>query len=168
MQKKTPLTPGQSRDSAEKRGHCASATDFLQQHEQISGLLPNVARLIALQKLCEEAMPEHFSACHVVQLEQEKLTIGAPSQASAARLRQKLPLLQTVLENAGWPLKSIRIKVKLKRREPPPPVWQRQPPAANAIEELEKLEAYLEQGSAHPALMDAVSTILKKHRQNAG
>lgn len=86
--------------------------DFLKQGN-ISGLLPYVTRLIELRKACEAILPEHFAFSKVLQFTDKQLTIGVPSQAAAARLRQKLPLLQASLSDNGWDIERIRIKVKL-------------------------------------------------------
>ncbi|MDL2283687.1 flagellar hook-length control protein FliK [Oxalobacter sp. OttesenSCG-928-P03] len=151
-----------------KKGVCAPVTDFLQMHDSISGMLPNATRLIALQKACEQILPDHFMACEVLQLEKKRLTVGVPSQAAAARLRQKLPLLQTGLDNAGWPVEGIRVKVKLKK-----PAWQPEQPEKKplpdeALDELEKLQTQLAQSGTHPALMEAVHAMMTRHRKKSG
>ena len=137
-------------------------------HDRLSGMLPNVARLTALQKACEQLLPEHFTFSEILQLEKSQLTIGVPNQATAAKLRQKLPLLQTELESAGWPVETIRVKVKLKKRIQVPQTPQKEPLPPTVIEELGKLEMHLAQSGTHPSLMDAIHTMLKRHQQNAG
>lgn len=136
-------------------------------HDRISGILPNATRLIALQKECEQTLPEHFTGCEVLQLEKDRLTVGVPSQATAARLRQKLPLLQTGLENAGWPIKTIQVKVKLKKTirqtERPP----KKPLPSSVVEELGKLETYLTQSGTDPALMEAINAMMKRHQRDS-
>lgn len=156
-----------ARSTMGRKNNCASVTDFLQMHDRIASMLPNATRLIALQKACEQILPEHFSACEVLQLEKEQLTIGVSSQATAARLRQKLPLLQTGLDHAGWPIGTIRVKVKLKRKTRLPETLHKKPLSSEAIRELEKLEDYLTQSGTHPALMEAVHTMMKRHRQSS-
>ncbi len=129
-------------------------------------MLPNASRLISLQKACEDILAGYFSSCEVLQLEKEQLTIGAPSQASAARLRQKLPQLQKQLESAGWPVAAVRVKVKLKRQIRSQSVFEKKPLPYEAVAELEKLEAWLSQSGTHPALAEAVHTMMKRHRKN--
>ena len=137
-------------------------------HDRIAGMLPNVARLTALQKTCKQILPEYFTTGEVLQLEKGQLIIGLPNQATAAKLRQKLPLLQTGLENAGWPVETIRVKVKLKKRIWQPQTPQKEPLPPAVVEELEKLEMHLAQSGTHPSLMEAVHTMLKRHQQNTG
>jgi hypothetical protein len=149
----------------DKKNRCAPVTDFLKMHDRISGMLPNVTRLISLQKACEEILPEYFTACDVLELEKEKLTIGAPGQAQAARLRQKLPQLKNGLENAGWPVDTIRIKVKLKNPVRQQSAPQKKPLPKEALAELERLETWLSQSGTHPALAEAVRTMVKRHQK---
>ncbi len=88
--------------------------EFLQQGK-ISGVLPHVTRLIELRKVCESILPDQFAHSKILQFTNGQLTIGVPSQAIAARLRQKLPLLQSSLQNQGWNIENIRVKVKLNK-----------------------------------------------------
>ena len=151
-----------------RNGNCAPAASFLQADENISGMLPNASRLIALQNDCLEILPEYFAACEVMKLEKERLVIGVPSQAAAARLRQKLPLLQARLENAGWQLREIRLKVRLKNRGNPVFQPEKKPLPEKALEELGKLEVFLADAGSHPALIDAVHAMMKRHGKNTG
>lgn len=129
-------------------------------------MLPNATRLISLQKACEGILTGSFSSCEVLQLEKEQLTIGAPSQAAAARLRQKLPQLQNQLKNAGWPVDGIRVKVKLKRPIRPQSTPEKKALPVEAVAELEKLETWLTQSCTHPALIEAVQTMMNRHKNN--
>jgi len=150
---------------AGRKNTCAPVSTFLQMHDKVSGMLPNANRLIALQKACEDILPEHFAACDVLQMEKALLTIGAPSQAAAARLRQKLPQLKSGLEKTGWSLDSIRIKVRLKRQNRPKETPQKKTLPSEAVLELEKLEAWLTQSGTHPALEKAVRTMMERHQK---
>lgn len=148
-----------------KKNTCATVTDFLHRHDRISGLLPNADRLVSLQRTCETLLPEYFLACEVLQLEKARLTIGVPGQAAAARLRQKLPQLQSGLESAGWPVEHIRVKVKLKKPLRQTTVPQKKPLSSEALAELEKLEVSLAQAGTHPALAEAIQTMMNRHRE---
>lgn len=128
-------------------------------------MLPNASRLISLQKACETILAGHFAGGEVLQLEKSQLTLGVPGQAAAARLRQKLPQLQGELEKAGWPVKTIRIKVRLKRQAPPQHQGQKKPLPVKAVAELEKLETSLAQSGTDPALAEALHTLIKRHKK---
>lgn len=151
-----------------KKNTCASVTDFLKQHDSMSGMLPNAERIVTLQKNCEQILPEYFSACKVLQLNDEKLTISVPNQATAARLRQKLAFLQTGLEKSGWPVKTVRVKVKPREKSHVVAATQKEPLSQQAVEELAKLEEQLTKSGTDPVLMNALQTMMKRHQKNPG
>jgi len=133
-------------------------------NERIAGLIPNATRLISLQKTCEKILPGHFAFSEVLQLDKNRLTVGVPNQATAAKLRQKLPELQTGLANAGWPVESIRVRVRIKAKTPPRPVPQKRELPRAAIDELEKLKIRLGDKGEQSPLADAIHTTLDLHR----
>lgn len=146
-----------------KKTHCAPVADFLQTHDRLSGMLPHAARLMAIRQACETALPAWFTG-DILQFEKGRLTVGVPSQAVAARLRQKTPLLQAALQDAGWPVEAIRIKVRLKN-DP----WQvapapKKPLPAGAVTELARLADWLKDAGTHPALTEAVAAMLARHQ----
>jgi hypothetical protein len=150
--------------SARKKNNCAPVTDFMQMNEQLSGMLPNAARLIELQKACRQILPDHFATSQVLQLEKNRLSIGASSQGVAAKLRQKLPLLKNRLEEAGWVVDNIRIKVKLRQQTRQTDYPEKKPLSAGTVNELEKLENSLAESGSHPALIKAVHTMINRHK----
>ncbi|MCM1511800.1 MAG: flagellar hook-length control protein FliK [Oxalobacter formigenes] len=149
-----------------KQAHCAPAADFLQQHDRLAGILPHAARLIAIRQACQAALPAWFPFGEIIQLEKGRLTIGITSQAAAARLRQKTPFLQTALQQAGWPVEAIRIKVKLKNAPLQPAPAPKKTLTEKAMTELAKLSSWLDKAGTNPALKKAVCAMLARHRQN--
>ncbi|MCM1128667.1 MAG: DciA family protein [Alistipes senegalensis] len=149
-----------------KQAHCAPVADFLQQHDRLAGMLPHAARLMAIGQACQAALPAWFSAVEILQLGKGRLTIGVTSQAAAARLRQKTPFLQTALQQAGWPVETIRIKVRLKNSPWQPVPAPKKPLSEGAISELDKLSSWLKEAGTNPALKEAVCAMLARHRQN--
>lgn len=67
----------------------STATEYLDSHENMSGLLQVAQRLSEIQKACQSILPRHFSACSVFKLESGKMIIGVPNQSIAARIRQQ-------------------------------------------------------------------------------
>lgn len=137
--------------------------EFLQKDDKLSGMLTYASRLMDIRQACEAALPAWFIG-DILQFEKGRLTIGVPSQALAARLRQKTPFLQAALQQAGWPVESIRIKVKL-RNDP----WQPKPAPKKtlpdvAIVELTKLSSWLKE-AGNPALAKAIDAMLARHQQ---
>ena len=139
------------------------ATDFLQMNEHIAALIPNAARLIALQQSCEKILPGHFAFSEVLQLEKNRLTVGVPNQATAAKLRQRLPELQAGLEKAGWTVENIRVKVRIKPKTTPGPILQKRVLSPVAVKELEKLKVRLAGTDEKSSLADAINATLDHH-----
>lgn len=93
-----------------------TATEYLDSHENMSGLLQAARRLSEIEKTCQSILPRHFSACSVLKLENGTMIIGVPNQSIAARIRQQIPYLQAELNRTGWPVESIRLKVQLAQK----------------------------------------------------
>ena len=139
------------------------AADFLLMNERIAGLIPNASRLIALQKTCENILPNHFAHSEVSGLDKDRLTISVPSQAMAAKLRQRLPELQSGLEHAGWTVEGIRVKVKIRAKTRAAPTPQKRVLSPHALSELDRLKTRLEDKGTKSALADAIDGTLKHH-----
>jgi hypothetical protein len=115
------------------------ATDFLRQNDRIASLLPTAMRMGNLQRDCAAALPAMFSACDVLSFQDGALVLAVPSSAVAARLKQQLPKLQGALQQRGWQVESVRLKVQVTRATPPEQQMRNLelPPAAvTAFEEL--------------------------------
>lgn len=147
-----------------KKANCAPAAEYLQ-NTKLSGILPHALSLAAIRDTCQAALPTLFSTGDILQFEKGRLTIGVSSQAIAARLRQKTPFLQTALQQAGWPVEAIRIKVKLKNTPWQPAPSPKKPLPAGAVNELAKLSAWLKKAGTDPALTEAVCAMLARHQQ---
>lgn len=147
-----------------KKANCAPAAEFLQQNDRLAGLLPHALSLAAIRDTCQAALPTLFSTGDILQFEKGRLTIGVPSQAIAARLRQKTPFLQTALQQAGWPVEAIRIKVRLNNIPWQPALSPKKPLPAGAITALAKLSAWLKEAGTDPALTEAVCAMLARHQ----
>lgn len=115
------------------------ATDFLRQNDRIASLLPTALRMGNLQRDCAAALPAMFAACDVLSFQDSALVLAVPSSAFAARLKQQLPKLQAALQQRGWQVESVRLKVQVTRATPPEQQMRNLelPPAAvTAFEEL--------------------------------
>jgi hypothetical protein len=87
--------------------------DFLRIDDKMASLLPAVTRMATLQKDCAELLPDMFRACAVLQFGGEQLVLAVPNAAIASRLKQKLPKLQESLNQRGWQVNAIRLKVQV-------------------------------------------------------
>jgi hypothetical protein len=115
------------------------ATDFLRQNDRIASLLPTAMRMAKLQRDCAAALPAMFAACDVLSFQDGALVLAVPSSAVAARLKQQLPKLQATLQQRGWQVDSVRLKVQVTRSMPPVAqmrTLELPPTAVAAFEEL--------------------------------
>lgn len=151
--------------SMSKKANCAPAAEFLQKNDRLAGILPHASRLAAIRKACQAALPALFSTGDILQFEKGRLTVGVSSQAIAARLRQQTPFLQAALQQAGWPVESIRIKVRLKNTPWQPAPSTKKPLPDKAVNELDRLSAWLKKAGTDPALTEAVCAMLARHQQ---
>lgn len=114
-----------------------------------------------ITKACRSFMPSWFSWCSVLRLENGELTIGAPNQTLAARVRQYAVQLRSDLAEKGFPVSSIRLKVTFDR----PPTDQEKPVRSRRLSQkarasFEALYTDLADGNAKPELLDALRQML--------
>ena len=102
-----------------KRPATPGVADFLRSNERLASLLPAVQRMASLQKDCAAALPAMFNLCDVLQFEQGQLVLATPNAAVATKLKQQLPKLQAALQQRGWQIDAIRLKIQVSRSMPP-------------------------------------------------
>lgn len=142
--------------------HSIEASNFLQ--SELAHLWPAIANANKLQKACCAVLPQLFLYCQVLHLEKEQLVIAAPNAAFASKLKQQLPKLQTALQQAGWQVDAIRIKVQSK------PVFSLEPTQKQcqlsraALQALDNLEKNLTQAKSDADLVGALRTLLLRHK----
>ncbi|MBI1890024.1 MAG: DUF721 domain-containing protein [Burkholderiales bacterium] len=157
-----PYAPGRQAASAKMRS-ARGVADYLQSHEKMRLLLPTAARLAALQKACEEALPLLFEACSVLQFETGQLLIAAQNAAVAAKLRQKLPNLQKMLHQHGWQVSAIRLKVQVGKTVEKSTASKHLALSNRALDAFAELEKSLESSNRNEALKTALQTLMKRH-----
>ncbi|MDE2428325.1 MAG: DUF721 domain-containing protein [Burkholderiales bacterium] len=152
-----------------KRGRqvpgASGAADFLRSNDKISPLLPMVQRLVSLQKDCLAILPPMFAACEIMQLAEGQLILAAPNAAVATKLKQQCPKLQVSLQERGWQINAIRIKVQVRR------VVEKAAPAKQialpdkALQAFDTLENTLEDTPQNADLRAALARLLRHHGQ---
>ena len=150
-----------------KRGRAVSmtsgASDFLRANDKLAPLLPAIQRNLALQKDCESILSSLFEHCEVMQVADGELVLGAANAAIATKLKQQYPKLQLQLQQRGWQINAIRIKVQVKRVvEKPTPVKQLAIPT-KALQALSHLEKNIEDNAQNAGLRAALSRLLARH-----
>ena len=140
------------------------ATDFLKRHDKIAALLPTAMRMASLQSDCATALPSMFNNCDVLSFEDALLVLATPSSAVAAKLKQQVPKLQAALQQRGWQVVDIKLKVQV-TRSIPVVVHTRQlvlpTSAKSAFEELGEALAPTEQNAT---LIAAVKAMAERRR----
>ncbi|MBC3928102.1 DciA family protein [Undibacterium sp. CY21W] len=166
----TPFTPSRPPYRINiKRGRpvmgATGAGDFLRSNDKISPLLPTIQRHLSLQKDCGAILPPIFDTCEVMQLADGLLTLSAPNAALATKLKQQCPKLLCSLQERGWQINAVRIKVQVKRVvEKAPPVKQLAL-SGKALQAFSTLEQNLENTSQNTDLLAALSRLLERHQQ---
>ena len=143
----------------------SGVTSFLAANDKISPLLPTIRRNAKLQKECESILPAIFESCEVLQLAEEQLTLSTPNAALASKLKQQLPKLQSQLQQRGWQINAIRIKVQVKKvveKSVPAKQLTLSDPAVRAFNDLEKS---LEASPQNDALKAALHRLVMRHQQ---
>ena len=139
-------------------------TDFLRANDRMASLLPTAMRMADLPRDVGVALPAIGDNCDVLSFQDGLLILAVPSSAVAARLKQNLPKLQSVLSARGWQVTMLRLKVQVTRAMPPQVqtrVLELPPTAVDAFEELGDSLADTPQNAA---LVAAVKRLAAKRR----
>ena len=139
-------------------------TDFLQTHDKLGTLLPTLERLGALEKACATALPAIFETCSVLNLEAGQLVLAAPNAALASKLKQQLPKLQSFLQQHGWQVNAIRIKVQVGKTLEKSITSKQIALSNRALTAFAALEDALEPSNRNASLKAALQTMLSRHR----
>jgi hypothetical protein len=140
------------------------ATDFLKRNDKMAALLPAIERMAALQKDCAATLPSMFSHCEILAFEEGHLLLSTPSSAVAAKLKQQLPKLQDTLQQRGWQINNIRLRVQMMKAadiKPQMRTLSLPPAAVTAFEELSKS---LEQSKQNGHLIEALQLLVQRRR----
>ena len=155
-----PKRPGSGSFNRTARG----IADFLQANDKLGMLLPAVARLAALEKACSAALPNLFEHCSVVQFEAGQLLLGAPNAALASKLKQQLPKLQSALQQQGWQVNAIRLKVQVGKNQEKSSTSKRIAPLSNqALAAFAALDDGLTPSTRNAGLKAALQAMLNRH-----
>lgn len=141
------------------------ATDFLRANERLAALLPAAMRMGRLQNDCAAALPAMFEHCDVISFSEGTLVLAVPSSALAARLKQQLMKLQATLQQRGWQVDSIKLKVQVTRALTPEPLLRKLELPPLAVDAFEQLGETLEQSPQNEKLIAAIRSLAQKRRQ---
>ncbi len=78
-------------------------------------------RLSALQQQVRANLPGALAeTCQVLKWQEGELWLGVPAAAHSAKLRQVVPRLVQGLQQHGWQVNQIRVRVQAHRPDEPP------------------------------------------------
>jgi hypothetical protein len=140
------------------------ATDFLRGSDRMASLLPTAMRMASLQKDCAAALPPMFGLCDVLSFEEGALVLATPSSAVAAKLKQQLPKLQAALQQRGWQVHHIRLKVQVTRSLPPVVHTRVLEMPETAVSAFEELGAALADTPQNATLIAAIKAMAARRR----
>ena len=140
------------------------ATDFLRGNERMASLLPAAMRMANLQKDCAAALPPMFGNCDVLSFQDGALVLAVPSSAVAARLKQMLPKLQATLQQRGWQVESVRLKVQVTRAMPQQVQMRTLELPPTAVQAFEELAETLPETAQNKDLVAALRALAAKRR----
>ncbi len=140
------------------------ATSFLRGNDKMAALMPAITRMMSLQKDCADALPAMFRACAILSFEESQLVLATPNAAVASKLKQQLPKLQSNLQQRGWQVEAIRLKVQVIQDVRPETVMRSLELPGAAVNAFDQLSATLESTPQNSALVDALRRMVQKRR----
>ncbi len=92
---------------------------------ELQALRGELRQLADLQSTLADALPENLAACtNVALVKAGELVLVSDNAAAAAKLRQMAPRILIVLQNRGFKINGIRLKVQVSVRDNPLPQKQ--------------------------------------------
>jgi hypothetical protein len=140
------------------------ATDFLRANARMASLLPAAMRMARLQNDCAAVLPPVFANCDVLSFQDGALVLAVPTSAIAAKLKQQVLKLQNSLQQRGWQVDSIRLKVQVARAMPPQVQMRTLELPPRAVEAFEELGEALPDTPQNEKLIAAIKSLAAKRR----
>lgn len=155
-------------NTSSRRQPTPDALGWLNTTQHGANLIATAQRMLALQHNVQHLLPEPLAtACLVLKWQEGNLTLGIPSAAHSAKLRQVVPRLVQGLQQQGWQVNEIRVKVQA-RRDPPGSYPQPKGPGpevdATGLAAFAALEEALPEGDP---VKDAVLRLLRRRQAKA-
>lgn len=139
------------------------ALDWVDTDQRISSVVLTANRLLALENVIRKHLPAALrNAFGAAQLAGSEVTLLVDHAAMAAKIRQMQPRLVQELQNAGWKIDSIKIRVASQARIPPTSQAQKEakPLDREDLTHFKALATSLRKGP----LADAVHRLLAHHQ----
>lgn len=136
--------------------------EVLDRTDAFAALRAGVEQIAALEKDLRALLPDYLAASvEPGFIKDGVLALFAAHNALAARLRHLEPRLLADLQQRGWPVNSLKIRVRPRPAKEPPPVKQARMSPAGA----EALHALSESLAPSP-LQEALARMAARHRRD--
>lgn len=139
------------------------ALDWVSTDTHGASILATAKNLLDAEQETRRALPPGIAGvCRVARIEKQRMTLAVPSAAYASKLRQLTPRVLTRLNEAGWNLNEITVRVQgaLIHKPAPQSLRTTEPLGPTALDAFSQLHDTLSPGP----LADAINRLLKHHR----
>ncbi|MGZ3183605.1 MAG: DciA family protein [Telluria sp.] len=136
----------------------------MRSNQRLAALLPAAMRMASLQQDVARVLPALAQACSVVSFEGGVLTLGAPNAAVVTRLKQQAGSLAAKLQQRGWGVEQVKLKVLV--TQPPPPQYEPRKLAIpeTGVKAFEELGQALDRTAANAPLIAALERLAARRR----
>lgn len=138
------------------------ALSWLRSDQHGASVLTTANQLLAAEQETRHVLPPGMAdVCRVARIERQQITLAVPSAAYASKLRQLAPRVLLRLNDAGWNLTEVSVRVQgtLAKNVTKPPTRETEPLGSTALEAFGRLHAELPPGP----LSEAIERLLKRH-----
>ena len=140
---------------------------FLGGGDALEALHEHAMRLRRIQGALETELPAALSsACGVANLKGDQLVLLARNGATAAKLRQMAPSLQSSLAARGFPIGRIQVKVQLQPEIPEATPARARTISADSLQSLRQLATSLPEASPLRASVEHLIERSRSGEQN--
>lgn len=140
------------------------AVSWLGSDQRSASVLETARNLIAVEHAAKKVLPPALAAvCRVARIDRQQITLAVPSAAYASKLRQLAPRILLLLNDSGWNLNeiSVRVQAALLPSQTKITPHRVEPLGERALDAFATLQDNLRPGP----LADAVSQLLANHRK---
>lgn len=140
------------------------AVSWLGGDQHGSEVLTTARNLIAVENATKNVLPPALAlVCRVARIDRQEITLAVPSAAYASKLRQLAPRILVLLNDNGWNLNEISVKVQVSLLQTRTETASRQvePLGDKALNAFTELQDNLPPGP----LADAIKKLLSRHRE---
>jgi hypothetical protein len=141
------------------------AVSWLGSDQHGSQVLTTARNLLAVEHATKKVLPPSLAlVCRVARIDRQQITLAVPSAAYASKLRQLAPRILQLLNDGGWNLNEIHVRVQAALLQSRTKTAPRQvaPMDDHALNAFDQLQDNLPPGP----LADAVKRLLAHHRKS--